>query len=79
MASPGPLQRIAPLRPDAWSIAATAVGVLPAVLFLVFAGDDGARMIREYPLVALAALAVGATVFVAIRRRRARASLIVAD
>src|SRR5439155_1980571 len=33
MASPGPLQRIAPLRPDAWSIAATAVGVALALAF----------------------------------------------
>ena len=39
----------------------------------------GGLVIREYPLVALAVLAVGATVFVAIRRRRARASVIVAD
>jgi uncharacterized membrane protein YdjX (TVP38/TMEM64 family) len=59
--------------------AATAVGVLPAVVFLVFAGDDGARIIGEYPLVALAVLAIGAAVFIAVRRRRARASVIVAD
>jgi uncharacterized membrane protein YdjX (TVP38/TMEM64 family) len=59
--------------------AATAIGVLPSVIFLVFAGDDGARIIREYPLVALAVLAVGATVFVAVRRRRASARVIVAD
>ena len=59
--------------------AATAIGVLPSVVFLVFAGDDGARIIREYPLVALAVLAVAAAVLVAVRRRRARARLIVAD
>jgi uncharacterized membrane protein YdjX (TVP38/TMEM64 family) len=59
--------------------AATAVGVLPAVLFLVFAGDDGARIVRQYPLVVLAVLAVGAIVFVALRRRRARASVIASN
>ena len=72
------LSGVSRMRPRVF-VAATAVGVLPAVLFLVFAGDDGARIIREYPLVALAVIAVGVTVFVAVRRRRARTSLIVAD
>jgi uncharacterized membrane protein YdjX (TVP38/TMEM64 family) len=62
-------------------VAATAIGVLPSVLFLVFAGDDGARIVREYPLVALEVLAVGVATFLTVRRRRARATprVIVSD
>jgi phospholipase D1/2 len=55
--------------------AATALGIVPSVVFLVFAGDDGARVIRDYPLVVLGVLAIAVTVFVAVRRRRARVTV----
>lgn len=67
------LSGVSRIRVRAFAVA-TALGVLPSVIFLVFAGDDGARIIREYPLVGLGVLAVGAAVLVAIRRRRTRAT-----
>ena len=49
---------------------ATALGVVPSVIFLVFVGGDGARMIADRPLVALLIVVVGVAVGLAVHRRR---------